>query len=656
MAGLDVAELGLAVDSGPVEKGAQSLDRLSASARNAAQAALNHAKAEQAKSAAALAAARASETASRADIKAAQAALSNAKAATAQARALFESEKAAYASAKAVQTAAASSRVANDNVRSMGLGLGGIAAQWQDTFVQASLGMNSLMIGMQQGTQMAGQFAMGMRSGQSFTSLLAESVTSLLSPLSLLTIAGVTVVAQLAQMVNWGKLAASILNTIADILPNVAQEAAIAGSVLIIAFGPAIVRSVIMLSRALLVNLVGALRAVAAAALANPFAAIITGIALAVTALYVFRDEVKAAVGVDVIGIIKDGTNLIIGSFVGAFEAIEAVWSKLPGVLGDIVYSTANAVIAGIETMVNKAIQAMRSLFSVLTGLPGPLQNALFGSRLILENIGEVNLGRIENPYAGAVGNAATDAYGAFQNAQGFDYVGKIGSAIGNAASAGAAKLKELAAAATSAGDAADKAGKKGKKSIDKYAEAVENAKQSLGQGLGGVLQGLLNKTLTWKEALLQVLRSALSYFDQMAKIGGQGGLFGGGIFGGLVKGLIGFSRGGVFSGGNVVPFASGGVVSGPTLFPMAGGRTGLMGEAGDEAIMPLKRGRDGRLGVAAANSNQPMIVNFETNIDATGADRAALERVVARQDEMEKGLSKKISQTVGQQRTRNVV
>jgi hypothetical protein len=53
-----------------------------------------------------------------------------------------------------------------------------------------------------------------------------------------------------------------------------------------------------------------------------------------------------------------------------------------------------------------------------------------------------------------------------------------------------------------------------------------------------------------------------------------------------------------VFSGGNIIPFARGGIpdlVGGPTLAPMA-----LFGEAGPEAIMPLRRGSDGRLGVQA--------------------------------------------------------
>lgn len=60
---------------------------------------------------------------------------------------------------------------------------------------------------------------------------------------------------------------------------------------------------------------------------------------------------------------------------------------------------------------------------------------------------------------------------------------------------------------------------------------------------------------------------------------------------------------GNVFSGGHLQMYAAGGIVASPTLFPMARG-AGLMGEAGPEAVLPLKRGTDGRLGVAAGASN----------------------------------------------------
>jgi phage-related minor tail protein len=85
---------------------------------------------------------------------------------------------------------------------------------------------------------------------------------------------------------------------------------------------------------------------------------------------------------------------------------------------------------------------------------------------------------------------------------------------------------------------------------------------------------------------------------------------------GGLTKGLTD-GLGGIFGGGSVIanaagaikPFAAGGVIGTPTYFPMRGGGLGLAGEAGPEAIMPLTRGPDGRLGVAT-NGGAPATIN----------------------------------------------
>ena len=91
-----------------------------------------------------------------------------------------------------------------------------------------------------------------------------------------------------------------------------------------------------------------------------------------------------------------------------------------------------------------------------------------------------------------------------------------------------------------------------------------------------------------------------------------------------------GFARGGVFRGGRVQPFAAGGVVAAPTYFPMAGG-AGLMGEAGPEAILPLGRGPDGRLGVAAgAAAARPGSVTGHNATPAPGAFRPAEAHVTA--------------------------
>jgi lambda family phage tail tape measure protein len=86
-----------------------------------------------------------------------------------------------------------------------------------------------------------------------------------------------------------------------------------------------------------------------------------------------------------------------------------------------------------------------------------------------------------------------------------------------------------------------------------------------------------------------------------------------GNLVGNLFANLVPSARGNVFSQGLIQPFAQGGIVNSPVMFPLKGG-TGLMGEAGPEAIMPLARGRDGRLGVRMAGAGGANVtVNIST-------------------------------------------
>ncbi|TXM67523.1 phage tail tape measure protein [Methylobacterium sp. WL69] len=159
---------------------------------------------------------------------------------------------------------------------------------------------------------------------------------------------------------------------------------------------------------------------------------------------------------------------------------------------------------------------------------------------------------------------------------------------------------------------------------------------QSLTQALGGPLgagrqlDGLLG-TLTTKLSSL-ALKAALAPVKT-----GITGLVKGALSAAVAGGTETFARGGVVARGRVQPFAAGGIVAAPTYFPMRGGH-GLMGEAGPEAILPLKRGSDGRLGVAAgAEARGPSVTVHITTPDIAGFRRseaqvaAGLARAVAR-------------------------
>jgi len=86
---------------------------------------------------------------------------------------------------------------------------------------------------------------------------------------------------------------------------------------------------------------------------------------------------------------------------------------------------------------------------------------------------------------------------------------------------------------------------------------------------------------------------------------------------GNALAGLVGgaaFARGGVIRQGLPVPFAQGGIIASPVTFPLAGNRLGLAGERGPEAILPLARGSDGRLGVRAdGGAGIAVTVNIST-------------------------------------------
>jgi len=141
--------------------------------------------------------------------------------------------------------------------------------------------------------------------------------------------------------------------------------------------------------------------------------------------------------------------------------------------------------------------------------------------------------------------------------------------------------------------------------------------------------------------ALNQALKPLDNLFTNLVS-GGVSGLFGGGgqtaLPNPMTTGL--FASGGVFAPGGLVPFARGGVVSSPTPFAF-GQRLGVMGEAGPEAVMPLTRGADGRLGVAmqgaGSGSRGPGIVFNISTPDARSFERSEgqittlLARAVAR-------------------------
>jgi hypothetical protein len=153
----------------------------------------------------------------------------------------------------------------------------------------------------------------------------------------------------------------------------------------------------------------------------------------------------------------------------------------------------------------------------------------------------------------------------------------------------------------------------------------VNTLSTGIGGGLRRAFDGLVFDGMRASDALKTVASSMIDtvYNIAMRPIqNAAGGALAQGI-NGLLSGMMPFAQGGLFQGGRVTPFAKGGVVNGPTAFPMRGG-TGLMGEAGPEAIMPLTRGPDGSLGIRSHGGGRPITVVMNINTpDVQGFQRS---------------------------------
>lgn len=191
----------------------------------------------------------------------------------------------------------------------------------------------------------------------------------------------------------------------------------------------------------------------------------------------------------------------------------------------------------------------------------------------------------------------------------------------------------EAAEAAGSSGRGAGNALREGadaaKNAWEATADAVRKAQEKsreIAQGLaqditGPIKEALSSGEFTWESFAGAISRIAQNLATRLIDLAFKPienaliNAFSGG--GGFFGSLFGFAKGGVFAGGaELTAFARGGVVNRPTVFPFAKG-VGLMGEAGPEAILPLRRGKGGRLGVemngdgaAAGSSMSTRIIN----------------------------------------------
>jgi len=151
----------------------------------------------------------------------------------------------------------------------------------------------------------------------------------------------------------------------------------------------------------------------------------------------------------------------------------------------------------------------------------------------------------------------------------------------------------------------------------------VSSLERGFSKGLRRAFEDVVFDGESLSDALDSLARTMIqtSYSAAVKPVTDQLGNFLGTGVESLLSGLLPFAKGAGFAQGRVMPFASGGVVQRATAFAMRGG-TGLMGEAGPEAILPLARGADGRLGVRSGGGGVRVVMNVTTP-DVAGFQRS---------------------------------
>ena len=161
----------------------------------------------------------------------------------------------------------------------------------------------------------------------------------------------------------------------------------------------------------------------------------------------------------------------------------------------------------------------------------------------------------------------------------------------------------------------------------------IQKLAEDMGQAFGKAFEDVVLGASSATEAIRNLGKEILSLVFRQLVTNQISAAIAGPLQSGL-SGLLGAGVGGtaptpsamgnVFDGGRVTAFAMGGVVDQPTLFPMAGGKRGLMGESGPEAVVPLRRGADGRLGIQSSGSRSVTVYMTVNTPDADGFRRSS--------------------------------
>lgn len=518
-----------------------------------------------------------------------------------------------------------------------------IAAQFQDIGVTAAMGMNPLLIALQQGTQLSAV----LNSMEKPIQGLADAFKQIINPTSLWTIALTALAVVGLQMVDWIGVAQSSLNGLASAMDFVASHSDSFGTVLtglvgvigVIKFesiktGLSSVISVAskvfttFTSWSKLVEVFNNIKKsivelkVVTWALANPVKAVTAVILAGVTAWAAFSEAGRNALN-KTIGYTLAAAYSIGGAMEAGFKSIYKGFDEAFGELSDKMKEIAGKdYIAAVDDIIGSVASAASAKFEEWSNSLNKIDEK---TKKIIEAWKE-----LQSQIGQDIASAKLD-----QNLIGVDtytseYMKTRADLMNQATNAGIPLTPEKIASIDQAADSLARTKAETEKLTDSFNFAKDATNsffsdmreglregQSLWESFGNAVTNVLDKILD------KIMNIGVDYlFDALGGMGTKGGKtsFSWGNIASSIGGFFGDST----SASTPAPAAKGGaftngVYSSPTLFKFAnGGQFGVMGEAGPEAVMPLRRGSDGSLGVDAEGiGGNNVVVNVINNSNA---------------------------------------
>lgn len=520
-----------------------------------------------------------------------------------------------------------------------------IAAQFQDIGVTAAMGMNPLLIALQQGTQLSAV----LNSMEKPIQGLADAFKQIINPTSLWTIALTALAVVGLQMVDWIGVAQSSLNGLASAMDFVASHSDSFGAVLtglvgvigVIKFesiktGLMSVYSVLakvfstLSSWSKLVDVFAKIKksiielTIVQWALNNPVKAVTASILAGVTAWAAFSEAGRNALN-KTIGYTLAAAYSIGGAMEAGFKSIYKGFDEAFGELSDkmkeiagkdyiaavdgIIGSVASAASAKFEewsNSLNKIDKKTKKVIEAWADLQNQMNQDISGAQLEQRLIG-------------------VDTYTS-------EYEKTRADLMNQATNAGIPLTPDKIAYIEEASDSLART----REETEKLNDVFNTSKSITNSFFQDMRTGLRDGASAWEafgNAALNVLDSILSKMtdvgvDYLFNAMGAAGWFSGNSaeFSTASGGFdhvgyddafnAGMADAGLFAKGGAF---TNGVYNSPTLFKFAnGGQFGVMGEAGPEAVMPLRRGPDGSLGVDAEGiGGNNVVVNVINNSNA---------------------------------------